>query len=479
MTLNKAPWSAAEDELLTTIIKEKGPQHWKEIALELGKRSNYGIFRQGKQCRERWINHLDPHIKKGAWTEEEDVALLTLFLERGKKWAEIAKKLGGRTENNVKNRWISLMRKYKSEFNAEGGIEDFEGDEMSNWEEKTARAVIKLRGQEISSKIPSEINLNFNNSVQGSEMSSQFLSKSDDGDENLHANKNYPEKAAIHSKRVDKALPDLNGNLPSKDSLKQKLAKVSGAMGSFQKPMNGPINEFYLDPNNHYDHHNPHPTAATYGSLNGNFKKEEPVFPRSGLPLSMMGNQPMLQVKIPQQFHFHPSHVPIHPQMNSYNPQVTVNKDFKEINSTIQQNVMGNLKQSPYPTSNNHPLHIQSSTICQTEVPQIQSSGNLLEESELFHLSEKKIEKIPLEAQPDKDYLYFAVIDTKTHEIYIMNQVTPANYGQTLNALSADKFEEFASNSMQIPADFPLSQEPDFPEYPYSRRASDFFYDDK
>lgn len=28
--------------------------------------------RLGKQCRERWLNHLDPAVKKTGWTSDED-----------------------------------------------------------------------------------------------------------------------------------------------------------------------------------------------------------------------------------------------------------------------------------------------------------------------------------------------------------------------------------------------------------------------
>jgi len=28
--------------------------------------------RSGKQCRERWFNNLNPNVKKGNWTAEED-----------------------------------------------------------------------------------------------------------------------------------------------------------------------------------------------------------------------------------------------------------------------------------------------------------------------------------------------------------------------------------------------------------------------
>ena len=51
----------------------------------------------GKQCRERWFNHLCPEVKKGEWTPEEDELITIGVKELGTKWSEIVKRLPGRT----------------------------------------------------------------------------------------------------------------------------------------------------------------------------------------------------------------------------------------------------------------------------------------------------------------------------------------------------------------------------------------------
>jgi myb proto-oncogene protein len=112
----RRPWTSEEDSAIRLLVEELGIKNWSLVASELAQR--YSIkHRSGKQCRERWHNHLDASIDKKPWTQEEDDLIFDLHKEFGKSWSKIAERIPGRTDNSVKNRFYSTLRRNLRKYN--------------------------------------------------------------------------------------------------------------------------------------------------------------------------------------------------------------------------------------------------------------------------------------------------------------------------------------------------------------------------
>ncbi|CAD8197762.1 unnamed protein product [Paramecium pentaurelia] len=110
-------WDSQEDDIIRSLMNEQDEKHiWTFIALELYNKNGGQFIRTPKQVRERWMNYLNPKLNKANWTQKEDIQLLTNIVNHGKRWSQLSTLLQGRTENQVKNRFKSLMQKiYKDE----------------------------------------------------------------------------------------------------------------------------------------------------------------------------------------------------------------------------------------------------------------------------------------------------------------------------------------------------------------------------
>eukprot|EP00948_MAST-09A_sp_MAST-9A-sp1_P002656 g2656.t1 len=109
----KGSWTPREDSALRRLVEKYGQAKWSFIGKFLP-------GRVGKQCRERWHNHLNPSLKKTPWSSKEDQLIILQREKLGNRWAQIARMMPGRSDNDVKNRWYASLKKRVERAEKEG-----------------------------------------------------------------------------------------------------------------------------------------------------------------------------------------------------------------------------------------------------------------------------------------------------------------------------------------------------------------------
>jgi hypothetical protein len=101
---NKRKFTSDEDQRLSALVDQYGPNKWFLISQLMPNRNP-------RQCRERWANYLQPYLKTGSWTANEDQLLEEKFAAYGTKWNKISKFFVHRSPLTLRNRHMVLSRR--------------------------------------------------------------------------------------------------------------------------------------------------------------------------------------------------------------------------------------------------------------------------------------------------------------------------------------------------------------------------------
>jgi hypothetical protein len=100
----KKRFSLAEDVLLRELVQSSDTVNWSWVA-------SHFPDRNGRQCRDRWVNSVNPTIANTPWTADEDRLLDEKFEEFGSRWIRIAVAFPRRSASQIKNHWITKQRR--------------------------------------------------------------------------------------------------------------------------------------------------------------------------------------------------------------------------------------------------------------------------------------------------------------------------------------------------------------------------------
>ncbi|ETN37417.1 uncharacterized protein HMPREF1541_08408 [Cyphellophora europaea CBS 101466] len=128
----RGPWLPDEDDTLVQLVHIQGPNNWVRISQHMQHRSP-------KQCRERYHQNLKPSLNHEPISADEGELIEQLVHEMGKRWAEIARRLGNRSDNAVKNWWNGSMNRRK----------------RSNIQQAASARGVGLRPESLSATAPS------------------------------------------------------------------------------------------------------------------------------------------------------------------------------------------------------------------------------------------------------------------------------------------------------------------------------------
>lgn len=232
----KGTWSKEEDEKILSLVNVYG-KSWSKLAKIMRSRN-------GKQIRDRYINVLDPDVKKGKFSYREDKKIKELYLKYGPRWATISRGLPHRTPDMIKNRFHSSIKKYLYKKNFLSKNENKDQKNISNPGENS-----KLGNTLIRSDVRHNVNANMdskNENVQYNENHNKYYgiyyskknhysntqNECSNNDFKFTENENTSERFNIHYENIDlinlKSAQNVNLSISDtnyKNKIKFQLAK--------------------------------------------------------------------------------------------------------------------------------------------------------------------------------------------------------------------------------------------------------------
>ncbi|KAK2351938.1 myb-related protein [Trifolium repens] len=191
--VKKGPWTPEEDIILVTYIQEHGPGNWRAVPTKTG------LSRCSKSCRLRWTNYLRPGIKRGNFTEQEEKMIIHLQDLLGNRWAAIASYLPQRTDNDIKNYWNTHLKKKLKKMQA-GNNNNSEG----NFEEENFSASQRIPRGQWERRLQTDIQmakkaLNEALSVSPQKLSSNFSASNLSNSNSISSTKELPQSICYAS----------------------------------------------------------------------------------------------------------------------------------------------------------------------------------------------------------------------------------------------------------------------------------------
>ncbi|XP_052176721.1 myb-related protein 306-like [Diospyros lotus] len=139
--VKKGPWTPEEDVNLVSYIQKHGSGNWRSVP------TNAGLRRCSKSCRLRWTNYLRPGIKCGNFTKREDKLIISLQALLGNRWATIVSYLPQRTDNDIKNYWNTHLKKMIKSHGGQNqeGVSSLRSLSKGLWEKRLQTDIDKVK----------------------------------------------------------------------------------------------------------------------------------------------------------------------------------------------------------------------------------------------------------------------------------------------------------------------------------------------